>query len=159
MIRSALLKHATLCAAAVCLALAAATPCAAQDPVLAPGAPEVQGEQGAQPGQLLPSLLDSSEPEPAQPTAQGSAVRFRHDEHNAKAKIGKRCAVCHHTLERGRRSVKRAGPLRRCSDCHLARPEANSPLPSQMLVSHATCQGCHKARKKGPLDCAGCHGS
>ncbi|SNR59824.1 Class III cytochrome C family protein [Humidesulfovibrio mexicanus] len=132
---------------------------AATSPAQQQEAADAASAEQASPSQQPGALPDGLAAQDAAPSATVESMRFRHDEHNAKAKLQKRCAACHHSLERGRRSVKRAGPLRRCTDCHLARPEANSPLPSQMLVSHATCQGCHKAKKKGPLDCAGCHGS
>lgn len=136
-------------------ALGTATTCPAQEPRPGDAASAAQIFSPQPPG----ALPDGPAIQEATPSAMVMSTRFRHDEHNAKAKLKKQCAVCHHSLQRGKRSVKRVGPLRRCADCHLARPEPASPLPSLMLVSHATCQGCHKARKKGPLDCTQCHGS
>lgn len=136
-------------------ALGIAAPCPAQGPEPTDSA-FVEQNHPQLPADALPDSL-AVQASAQMPTVM--STRFRHDEHNAKAKLKKQCAACHHSLQRGKRSVKRAGPLRRCSDCHLVRPEPTSPLPSHMLVSHAACQGCHKARKKGPLDCEGCHGT
>ncbi|OIN98745.1 MAG: hypothetical protein AUJ49_12735 [Desulfovibrionaceae bacterium CG1_02_65_16] len=87
------------------------------------------------------------------------AVPFQHNEHNKKAKITK-CATCHHPLP-GMRPVKgkknASGTERRCADCHHERPAPTDRAASLMVVSHKLCQDCHKARKKGPVNCSGCH--
>lgn len=96
-----------------------------------------------------PSAFD--EPKPL-------SVPFNHNQHNKVAKITK-CATCHHPLP-GQKAVKgkvgRTGFEHRCADCHHERPEPNEPA-SLMVVSHRVCQGCHHARKKGPVKCSGCH--
>lgn len=95
------------------------------------------------------------------PESQGMTVPFNHNEHNKKAKITK-CVTCHHALPGMTRPGKKGAPQknlteRKCSDCHRARPTANDLAPSLMLASHKQCQDCHMAKKRGPVECSGCH--
>jgi cytochrome c553 len=61
-----------------------------------------------------------SDPAFAEPKAM--SVPFKHNEHNAKAKITK-CATCHHEFTEGKQMMTgRASTERRCSYCHQVQP-------------------------------------
>jgi len=108
---------------------------------------------------MLPVQAQDYSTAPGAPAAMDPkplAVPFMHNEHNKKAKITK-CASCHHPLPgvklpKGKKAVER-----RCSDCHHQRPTPTDRAASLMVVSHKLCQNCHKAKKKGPVACSGCH--
>ncbi|GAB6125324.1 cytochrome c3 family protein [Humidesulfovibrio idahonensis] len=103
---------------------------------------------------------------PADPSATAPkelAVPFNHNDHNKKAKLTK-CATCHHPLPgmkpaKGKKGAQPKGMERRCSDCHHERPAPTDRAASLMVVSHKVCQDCHKAQKRGPVTCSGCHKS
>ena len=102
---------------------------------------------GSPAGELQPDGL---------PAPRKLAVSFEHNEHNKKAKL-KNCIVCHHGLKNGKRVTTGKGIERRCSDCHLERPMTHTDPASLMTVGHASCQGCHKVKAKGPVKCSQCH--
>jgi hypothetical protein len=87
---------------------------------------------------------------------QEAPVPFNHNEHNKKAKLTK-CATCHHPLPGVKRTKANKSMERNCADCHHQRPAPTDRAASLMVVSHKLCQDCHKARKKGPVNCSGCH--
>ena len=80
---------------------------------------------------------------------------FRHDEHNELAGT-EACFVCHHVYdENGKLVEDESSEDQRCSDCHaLAR---SGTKPTLMKAYHASCKGCHKQKKKGPVICGQCH--
>lgn len=78
--------------------------------------------------------------------------------HAAHTKVVKSCDTCHHT-NKGLTAANEKG-VKKCSACHL-NPEGD--VPSMKVSSmkknpfHIRCVGCHKAEKKGPTACKGCH--
>jgi len=50
--------------------------------------------------------------------------------------------------------------VKKCSQCHLD-PKDKAPTMREMSLTknpfHIRCIGCHKAQKKGPIVCTGCH--
>ncbi len=82
-----------------------------------------------------------------------SAV-FNHDEHNDNAEI-EDCRVCHHLYEDGKLVEGESSEDQSCSECHELR--ASDGQPSLMNAFHLRCQGCHLARKAGPVMCGECH--
>jgi hypothetical protein len=108
---------------------------------------------------LMPAFAQMSPPQEtgaSAPEPYRMSVAFSHDGHNKKAKL-KNCTVCHHPLPGPKRGQLVKGPERRCSDCHHLRPGPADFAPSLVTASHKMCQGCHKAKKKGPVKCSGCH--
>jgi cytochrome c553 len=96
-----------------------------------------------------------SDPAFAEPKAM--SVPFKHNEHNAKAKITK-CATCHHEFTEGKQMMTgRASTERRCSYCHQVQPAPTDHTPALMMAYHKLCQDCHRAKGKGPLKCGECH--
>jgi len=103
--------------------------------------------------QTSPQTL--SDPGFAEPKAM--SVPFKHNEHNAKAKI-KNCVTCHHEFTQGKRMMTgMASTERRCSYCHQAQPTPADQAPALMTAYHKLCQDCHRATGKGPLKCGECH--
>lgn len=100
----------------------------------------------------LQSLSD-----PAFGEAKAMSVPFKHNEHNAKAKITN-CTTCHHDFTKGTRMMTgEASTERRCSYCHQAQPGPSDQAPALMMAYHKLCQDCHRAQGKGPLKCSECH--
>jgi len=83
------------------------------------------------------------------------AVPFPHEKHT---KVAKTCDVCHHD-QKGLTADSKA-EVKKCGACHL---DAKSKAPSMSETSltknpfHKLCISCHKAQKKGPTGCTGCH--
>lgn len=102
--------------------------------------------------QSLQNLSD-----PAFPEHKAIAVPFKHNEHNAKAKLAK-CETCHHDFATGTRvATGKSSTERRCSYCHMAQPAPDDHVPALMTAYHKLCQDCHRAQGKGPLKCGECH--
>ena len=85
------------------------------------------------------------------------AVTFDHSKHALTR--AKSCDTCHHTqkglkTDEGTKVVK-------CSTCHLDPKDAKVPSMREMSLAknpfHIRCISCHKAEKKGPAACTGCH--
>ncbi len=93
-------------------------------------------------------------------------VFFNHPEHVPfvnpdpaypfKAEKSATCSGCHHTV-----SATGVIQLWSCRSCHgyegVAQPV---PVRSKMFADdafHGTCISCHRAQKKGPVLCSGCH--
>ena len=72
-------------------------------------------------------------------------VAFSHKAHADK--IGK-CAECHHK--------DAAGKEAKCSSCHLKGKGEGKKVELKEAM-HKNCKDCHKAGKKGPEKCEGCH--
>ncbi len=83
------------------------------------------------------------------------AVQFPHEKHLTRAKT---CDTCHH-MNKGMTKATEKN-VQKCSACHL---DPKAPVPSMREMSmtknpfHITCINCHKAGKKGPVVCTGCH--
>lgn len=109
---------------------------------------------------LLPVQAQISQqplPEPGFAEPKALSVPFKHNEHNAKAKITK-CVTCHHEFTQGTRMMTgRTSTERRCSYCHQAQPAPTDSTPSLMTASHKLCQDCHRSKGKGPIKCGECH--
>lgn len=109
---------------------------------------------------LLPVQAQSSLhslSDPAFGEARALSVPFKHNEHNAKAKLTN-CAACHHDFSDGTRVMTGQGSTeRRCSYCHQAQPAPTDRAPALMMAYHKLCQDCHREKGKGPLKCSGCH--
>jgi len=85
------------------------------------------------------------------------SVPFKHNEHNAKAKITK-CVTCHHVFTQGTLVMSgRTFTERRCSHCHQEQPAPTDNTPALMTAYHKLCQDCHRAKGKGPIKCGECH--
>ena len=109
---------------------------------------------------LLPALAQDSMQklkDPAFPEHRPMSVPFKHNEHNAKAKI-ESCTACHHDFTKGKRVLTgKTSTDRRCSYCHMAQPGPEDTIPGLMTAYHTLCQDCHRAKAKGPLKCSECH--
>ncbi len=79
---------------------------------------------------------------------------FNHDAHNDDAEI-EDCSVCHHLYEDGELVEGESSEDQSCSECHDLR--ASDGQPSLMNAFHLRCQGCHLARRDGPVMCGECH--
>lgn len=88
-------------------------------------------------------------------------VTFDHAKHGDK--LAKSCDTCHHTQKDLTRALNDAGKIevKKCSTCHLDPAKANIPGMREMAPTknpfHIRCVACHKAEKKGPVACTGCH--
>jgi hypothetical protein len=72
--------------------------------------------------------------------AKNGVVTFHHADHQAKID----CKSCHHT-----------GGFEKCDSCHGKKKDGKKPKYKDAM--HKDCKGCHKAEKKGPTKCSGCH--
>jgi uncharacterized paraquat-inducible protein A len=72
-------------------------------------------------------------------------VSFDHEKHSKS--VGK-CAECHHK--------DAAGKEAKCSTCH-AKGKGEGKKVELKEAFHKNCKDCHKAGKKGPEKCEGCH--
>jgi octaheme c-type cytochrome (tetrathionate reductase family) len=78
-------------------------------------------------------------------------VRFMHAKH---AVLVNDCFTCHHY----RPDNPKAKETTRCSACH--QDSFNSKFPDRTGLKaayHRQCIDCHREKKKGPVDCLGCH--
>ena len=57
--------------------------------------------------------------------------------------------------ENGKLAEDESSEDQRCSDCHELARSGNKPV--LMKAFHASCKGCHKEKKKGPVICGQCH--
>jgi len=109
---------------------------------------------------LLPVQAQGAPETPAAPAIaepKAMSVPFKHNEHNAKAKITK-CVTCHHEFTEGKRMMTgMVSTERRCSYCHQEQPAPADHTPALMTAYHKLCQDCHRAKGKGPLKCGECH--
>ena len=80
---------------------------------------------------------------------------FSHDAHNEKAGIDD-CATCHHVYEDGVLQKDDSSEGIPCSDCHQP-VISTGKEPTLMHAFHKRCNGCHRAKKSGPLMCGQCH--
>lgn len=95
-------------------------------------------------------------------------VYFNHRSHQSlinpdpnfpyKAKQGAACSGCHHTSD-----ADGVPQLWRCGACHRGPGDPSNPKNRESdqvdaeRAFHDTCIGCHRASKKGPITCGGCH--
>lgn len=85
-------------------------------------------------------------------------VEFDHANHGDR--LVKTCDTCHHTNKGLAKAQAGKVQVKKCSECHL---DPKGGVPSMREASptknplHARCISCHKAEKKGPVACAGCH--
>ena len=79
---------------------------------------------------------------------------FKHDEHNETAEI-EECNECHHIYDSGEKQEDNSSEDQLCSDCHTENPSDDKPGLKKAF--HLNCQGCHHAKKKGPIMCGECH--
>lgn len=94
-------------------------------------------------------------------------VFFNHNEHQAfvnpdpaypfKAEKSATCAGCHHS-----KSATGVIQLWSCRSCHgyETKTAATTPVRSKLFADdafHGNCIPCHRAEKKGPVLCIGCH--
>lgn len=88
-------------------------------------------------------------------TAKGKKpATFPHKKHQDMLK----CGDCHHTKTAdGKKGPYVAGKEGKCESCHDGKSIANKKVANYMKAAHENCKGCHKAQKKGPTKCAGCH--
>lgn len=94
------------------------------------------------------------QPEALQPATR-PAAKFKHDEHNAKAKLEDQCIACHHSGAKGVLVADETSEGTACSECHsVAGDKHQTPL---RRAYHRQCINCHKARGTGPTHCSGCH--
>jgi len=100
-------------------------------------------------------------------------VKFTHDKHAAAvpAGYGVACGECHHGKDgKPLASLKAGDKVQSCFECHnkAEKPPAKDPAMSaedykKLQVEyfygaiHENCQGCHKAKGKGPVKCTECH--
>jgi len=93
-------------------------------------------------------------------------VEFSHKTHVETHGVA--CTECHHTYK-SNEAVK-AGPVKKCSDCHkpkagertsLSFCKKESGAPGLLCAYHVNCWGCHKQLKKQgkkpPTTCTKCH--
>jgi|SRR6185503_14688945 hypothetical protein len=84
-------------------------------------------------------------------------VPFSHEKHALK--LVKTCDTCHHT-QKGLKAEGTGMDVKKCSTCHLD-PKDKAPSMREMSLTknpfHIRCISCHKAQKKGPVACTGCH--
>ena len=84
------------------------------------------------------------------------AVVFDHAKHSAAAKS---CDSCHHT-QKGLTAANDKD-VKACTTCHLDPKDPKTPSMREMSMAknpfHQRCVDCHKAGKKGPTACTGCH--
>jgi len=94
------------------------------------------------------------QPEALQPATR-PAASFKHDEHNAKAKLEDQCIACHHSGANGVLVADETSEGTPCSECHTAAGgKHQTPLRE---AYHRRCINCHKAKGTGPTHCSGCH--
>jgi uncharacterized paraquat-inducible protein A len=91
------------------------------------------------------STVLAAAPEKVTFKAEKGNVTFDHKGHAAK--IAK-CAECHHKDE--------AGKEQKCDKCH-AKGKGEGKKVELKEALHKNCKDCHKAGKKGPEKCDGCH--
>jgi hypothetical protein len=88
--------------------------------------------------------------------AKQPAVTFDHAKHEARAKT---CDTCHHDSKGLTKQSKTE--VKPCMACHLDVKGNVMPSAREMSMTknpfHMKCLGCHKAEKKGPTTCTGCH--
>ncbi|OEU70745.1 MAG: cytochrome c class III [Desulfovibrio sp. S3730MH75] len=96
-----------------------------------------------------------------------NTLHFRHwDSKIIKNDAGQKtnCGSCHHEYnEQSKKLVYVKGQEDSCTVCHTAKPEGDVKLNTSEAF-HGQCVTCHmelataKAKKFGPVQCAGCHG-
>lgn len=92
--------------------------------------------------------------DPAFTTMRRGAVPFKHDQHNAKAKI-EDCKACHHLYTNGKLDLTGDSVGTKCSECHTVKGDKKAmPL---MRAYHRQCENCHASTGAGPVACAECH--
>lgn len=81
---------------------------------------------------------------------------FPHKKHQDS---GLECGACHHGKGAdGKQTPYAAGmKIEKCETCHNKAAGMGKKLSTFKDVAHTNCKGCHKAQKKGPTKCAGCH--
>lgn len=86
-------------------------------------------------------------------------VVFPHGKHSAT--LVKQCDTCHHTQKGLTGKTATATNVVKCTVCHLDPKKPAIPGMREMSLTknpfHIRCLGCHKAEKKGPAACTGCH--
>jgi len=89
-------------------------------------------------------------------------VNFDHQIH---LKLGVTCGQCHHDAKHQPRTAEAIAQLKaaelQCASCHNDK-FAKEELRQNKEIFHARCKECHQAGvngKKGPTNCAGCHGA
>ncbi len=86
-------------------------------------------------------------------------VTFDHAKHGDT--LVKSCDTCHHTQKGLTKAQTDKVDVKKCSACHLNPAKATIPSMREMAPTknpfHIRCVACHKAEKKGPVACTGCH--
>ncbi|MBF0452992.1 MAG: tetrathionate reductase family octaheme c-type cytochrome [Candidatus Magnetomorum sp.] len=78
-------------------------------------------------------------------------VRFMHNKHMI---VSGDCTTCHHYRPEGNNTSETV----RCRACHQEAFHPDIPERTGLKAAyHLKCLGCHKAVKKGPVNCTGCH--
>lgn len=89
-------------------------------------------------------------------SAKQPPVPFDHAKHTTRAKT---CETCHHNHKGLTKDAK--VEVKKCTSCHLDTKGNVMPSAREMSMTknpfHIRCAGCHKAEKKGPVVCTGCH--
>jgi len=83
-------------------------------------------------------------------------VTFDHAKHATT--LVKTCDTCHHDQKGLTKDAKTE--VKKCSACHLDPKDKATSMRDMALTKnpfHVRCVGCHKAEKKGPIACTGCH--
>ncbi len=106
----------------------------------------IQAMGGELPGKIVIKAAAKKQP----------AVPFSHARHATK--LAPNCETCHHT-QKGL-TAKSTEKVAACTSCHLD-PAKDVPGMREMSLTknpfHIDCIKCHKAEKKGPVACTGCH--
>ena len=88
---------------------------------------------------------------------------FPHKKHQD---AGQACGVCHHSKDADGNKVAYVDgqKIEKCETCHskaagmpAKAKDGKTKIGTYKDAAHSSCKGCHKAEKKGPTKCAGCH--
>ncbi len=90
-------------------------------------------------------------PETIELHAKKGNVTFAHHKHQSHIK----CGECHHGP--GHSDYKEGMQIHKCEECHHKGGDVPKKLQKTMNAFHKNCKDCHKAGKKGPTKCSGCH--
>lgn len=82
------------------------------------------------------------------------------DHHKHQKLTNNACDKCHH-MNKGLTDAGAAkAKVAKCSTCHTKAQGKLGTIAEASLTKnpyHVNCIGCHKAQKKGPVACTGCH--
>jgi hypothetical protein len=88
--------------------------------------------------------------------AKQGPVTFNHAKHATT--LVKTCETCHHNHKGLTKETK--AEVKKCTGCHLDTKGKIITMRDPTMVKnpfHIRCVSCHKAAKKGPVICTGCH--